>query len=104
MWTCTSCGEKHEDSFDACWKCGTARDPSVQTQEPGDAPSDWTGPCVKCGGAMEAGVLVDGHTLPTLWYAGAFAHINFASPTARKMYLTADRCSDCGYLELYANT
>jgi hypothetical protein len=21
MWTCSTCGEKHEDEFDSCWKC-----------------------------------------------------------------------------------
>lgn len=25
MWTCTKCGEVHQDEFDACWKCNTAR-------------------------------------------------------------------------------
>ena len=22
MWTCANCGEKHEDQFETCWKCG----------------------------------------------------------------------------------
>ena len=26
MWRC-SCGEEHEDQFDACWSCGRGRDP-----------------------------------------------------------------------------
>lgn len=26
MWTCIKCGEKHEDTFDDCWNCGTSRD------------------------------------------------------------------------------
>jgi hypothetical protein len=25
-WTCSKCGESVEDSFDACWKCGTSWD------------------------------------------------------------------------------
>jgi hypothetical protein len=103
MWTCTECGETHEDSFDACWKCGNARDQTALAEEPGDPPGDIAS-CMKCGGAMEAGVLVDGHKSPTIWYAGAFASIHFSSLTARKFYLAANRCSDCGYLELYANT
>ncbi len=24
MWTCTKCGEQHEDHFDSCWKCTKA--------------------------------------------------------------------------------
>ena len=26
MWECSNCHEKHEDSFDVCWNCGTSRD------------------------------------------------------------------------------
>ncbi len=26
MWRCPGCGEEIEDSFDACWKCGTGQD------------------------------------------------------------------------------
>jgi hypothetical protein len=26
MWHCQNCGEQIDDEFDACWKCGTARD------------------------------------------------------------------------------
>jgi hypothetical protein len=26
MWTCAKCGEQIEETFDACWKCGTSRD------------------------------------------------------------------------------
>jgi hypothetical protein len=29
MWKCKKCGEKIEDSFDKCWQCGTADDPST---------------------------------------------------------------------------
>jgi hypothetical protein len=24
MWTCRRCGEKHQEQFDACWKCAGA--------------------------------------------------------------------------------
>jgi hypothetical protein len=26
MWTCSQCGETHEDQFADCWRCGSARD------------------------------------------------------------------------------
>ena len=29
MWKCKKCGEKHEDVFDSCWKCGTKLDPGT---------------------------------------------------------------------------
>jgi hypothetical protein len=36
MWTCPRCGEKHQEQFDACWKCaGQAMprgQPDTQTQ------------------------------------------------------------------------
>jgi hypothetical protein len=39
MWHCLGCGEEIEDTFDACWKCGTARDGAVPSdfhREPDD--------------------------------------------------------------------
>jgi hypothetical protein len=37
MWECPKCHERHEDSFDVCWKCGTsktgAEDPGFQTAD-----------------------------------------------------------------------
>jgi hypothetical protein len=29
MWKCPNCGERIDDVFDACWKCGTAQDGTV---------------------------------------------------------------------------
>jgi hypothetical protein len=26
MWECPKCRERHQDSFDVCWNCGTSRD------------------------------------------------------------------------------
>ena len=106
MWTCTSCGEIHEASFDACWKCGTARNPTALAEEPSEPPPGWVGPCMKCGGAMEAGVLVDGRRNPTVWFAESLEMIRLFSLFINKphFYVTANRCSACGYLELYANT
>ena len=36
MWTCTKCGEKLEDNFDTCWKCGTLKEgflPAVEEKK-----------------------------------------------------------------------
>ena len=37
MWDCPKCGERHEDSFEICWNCGTApdgtEDPDFQRAE-----------------------------------------------------------------------
>jgi Ca2+/Na+ antiporter len=33
MWKCPKCGESIEDSFDACWNCGSGKDGS-QTSNP----------------------------------------------------------------------
>ena len=32
MWTCISCSESIEDSFDACWNCGTSRTGEVDLE------------------------------------------------------------------------
>jgi hypothetical protein len=35
MWQCNKCGEKIEDQFDSCWKCGTPK-AGVQTDAVGN--------------------------------------------------------------------
>lgn len=35
MWTCPACGERHQDQFDACWKCAGQQMPRVPPAEPG---------------------------------------------------------------------
>ena len=37
MWTCQKCGEELEDSFDACWSCGTPKG----SKEPKQAAQDF---------------------------------------------------------------
>ena len=45
MWKCQKCGEEIEDTFDACWNCGTGRDgappqtPSELDEVKGEVPS-----------------------------------------------------------------
>ena len=43
MWECPKCHERHEDSFEVCWKCGTSKtgveDPGFQTADQIDADS-----------------------------------------------------------------
>ena len=48
MWICSKCRETVEDSFDACWKCGT-------TKEGDEGPSNTTNPlaCARCNRALE---------------------------------------------------
>jgi hypothetical protein len=58
MWNCPKCGERIDDVFDACWKCGTAQDgtlpadfqvepgnpethdPRAETDQPGELAAD----------------------------------------------------------------
>lgn len=36
MWTCSKCGEQHEDNFNACWKCSDQTQPedAARLEEP----------------------------------------------------------------------
>ena len=52
MWECQNCGEKHEDSFAACWNCGASRTGEVATDfrvESEISPGQSGGPCPNCG-------------------------------------------------------
>ncbi len=59
MWTCSKCGESVEDTFDVCWKCGTAWDgekapraeasPQEETSAPATAQKPGNAiPCARC--------------------------------------------------------
>ena len=62
MWTCQTCSEAHEDSFDTCWNCGSSKggapDPSFPRgdQERDQAPSAAFKPvCPQCNSPMVVG-------------------------------------------------
>jgi predicted nucleic-acid-binding Zn-ribbon protein len=66
MWDCPHCGEKHEDSFEVCWNCGSSKDgtidPSFRRADDGD-----TSPAPKDSPRREAPVVsaaVGGGTVP----------------------------------------
>ena len=63
--------------------------------------------CSKCGGEMQAGVVVDlnyAGILPSMWVDGAGEQS--VSPSTgdvkRKVKTITYRCSNCGYLDSYA--
>jgi hypothetical protein len=37
MWECQKCHERHEDSFEVCWNCGTSK---AGVEDPGFRPAD----------------------------------------------------------------
>jgi membrane protease YdiL (CAAX protease family) len=40
MWQCHKCGEEIEDTFDACWWCGTGRDGTIAAEDFQQEPDD----------------------------------------------------------------
>ena len=73
MWHCPNCGEQIDDTFDACWKCGTAHDgtraadfdaepPDSDTPDSGpeaDSPDEEAKDFVAAAGAMKQGRIVE---------------------------------------------
>ena len=64
MWLCSKCGESIEDSFDACWKCGTSwdgvKDPDGQAAPEDEPTVSATDPnsvnpvvCARCNEALQ---------------------------------------------------
>lgn len=41
MWVCQKCHERHEDSFEVCWKCGTSK---AGVEDPAFRPADQIDP------------------------------------------------------------
>ncbi|MBL9150328.1 MAG: hypothetical protein JNM94_16690 [Phycisphaerae bacterium] len=47
MWTCPTCGEAHDDQFDACWRCtGRAKDAEAPAPIAPPTLSPWR--CLRC--------------------------------------------------------
>jgi GYF domain 2 len=99
--TCPSCGERFEDGFDSCWKCGTGRDGSKPEDWPAveAVPSQPTEACPKCGstnvtlGKLSAG----GHAvLPSFRPAGT-RHFRLSLADGVDLFCDPSfACLDCG--------
>ena len=128
MWQCRKCHEKHEDTFDVCWNCGTSidgtEDPNFQNAdlampvadlretpaEKRSAVPDRPMVCPKCKSRdVMPGVRI-------LAQAGQFGAVKgnlevevYEDPGAlifkgaQTGTLTASVCGNCGYTELYVN-
>lgn len=71
--------------------------------------SSETDVCMKCGGKVESGFLLDRALLqtgPLLWVEGAQLGLKVTPKPGSpgQIEVDAHRCVDCGYLELYAGT
>jgi len=116
MWECPKCHERHEDSFEVCWNCGTAQDgtedPSFQRADDVDARGDDGRPappvrlaCPKCRSLQViAGVRVrdrgaDFGDLEVVVYENPDALLLKGSHQGK---LSATVCAQCGFTELYA--
>ena len=57
MWICPNCGERIEEQFDACWKCGAGREgaqlvpPEAFEMNPTPTGLPSGTPCPVCGGS-----------------------------------------------------
>ena len=61
--------------------------------------------CVKCGGLMEMGFMLDKRRHArqvALWYEGVPTANLLDISERRKIVILAYRCTNCGYLELWA--
>ena len=92
MWTCVRCGERSEDSFDACWQCGVSRDGAEPAPEP---PRDMD--CIRC----RVRLLPDG--IQSFHDGANWAQIGGLSElTVEERRFERYRCPGCGRVELVA--
>jgi hypothetical protein len=115
MWKCQKCQESHDDSFEACWNCGTSRD---GTEDPAFEPADVVDAaravgrigderlvCPKCG---SPDVIPDVRILDRneSWKNELQVEV-YSNPNALLFKgahggtLRASICGRCGYAELY---
>jgi hypothetical protein len=107
--TCPTCGEKFEDGFDSCWKCGTKRD--------GSRPQEWAAveaeapkevePCPKCGSTnVTLGTLLPSRHSISATFRPARTR-SFSLCLASGVGLSTDpsfACMDCGLVWNYLRT
>jgi hypothetical protein len=94
MWTCSKCRESIEDSFEACWKCGTSKDGEADAAfEPVVVK---TVACLRCEAALEHVGTKRFHE-GTRW--GVFGELG-------ELFVKRDRfdvyaCPMCGHVEFF---
>jgi rRNA maturation protein Nop10 len=96
VWECRKCHEKHEDTFEVCWKCGTAldgtEDPTFRRADDTDAGSEGAAPLdfARLSPAERQARFLEN--------PGALLFKGTHSGT-----LSASICGQCGYTELYVS-
>jgi hypothetical protein len=111
--TCPTCGEKFEDGFDSCWKCGTGRDGSPAKgaktvwEDAKGVAEQRAEPCPKCGSSnVTLGTLLPSRHSISATFRPAGAR-TFSLSLARGVDLFTDpsfACMDCGLVWNYLRT
>ena len=105
-WLCPACGERLEDAFDACWKCGADRagapaDLPPFEPEPSPGLFAFTAPCPICGLADFSWGVLEDHSL--LAYRSAEAPQSWRLTLTGRRPLTARLCETCGNVQAFVS-
>lgn len=105
MWVCLNCGEKIENTFEACWKCGTDRggtpppNPEAFQADPEPSGTAFETPCPICGqSAFMWGSLQGNYPLT---YKGPDATLVEKVLLVGGHSVSTRLCDKCGNLQLF---
>jgi hypothetical protein len=94
MWTCPKCQEASEDTFDACWKCGTTK--SGEPPAPEATSVIRKIDCLRCESPMASIGRKDFHEGTNWGLLGAIGEM-FVNQESFELF----RCPKCGKVEFF---
>ena len=94
MWRCPKCGERNENNFDACWKCGTSVD-GVEDPEFGKPVRSGVS-CLRCRTSLERVGTKTFHEGINWGILGELGEL-FVKRATFDVY----HCPDCGHVEFF---
>ena len=93
MWICPKCDESNEDTFDACWKCGTT---PAGVEDPAFGRQSGTVDCLRCHTPLERVGTKTFHEGTNWGMLGELGEL-FVKRSRFDVY----RCPRCGHVEFF---
>lgn len=93
MWSCPKCGERNENTFEVCWKCGTT---PAGVEDPAFGQPSGTINCLRCDTPLDRVGTKTFHEGTNWGVLGELGEL-FVKRSRFDVY----RCAHCGHVEFF---